>query len=265
MKYGELIRFEPIESVVQLWEADVEGDARRLVETFVISDRMADQLASLVFPQLRFDQPADNKGLLVVGNYGTGKSHLMAIISAVAEHAPLVEALRSPAAATAAAPVAGRFRVIRAEIGPTTKALRDILCDVLEEGLAGLGVSYQFPSAAVGQPWIERVRAARGELLAKLTSPRHRADPAFHRGLGQTLAELRGEYQDAYVIAHGTTRLGVNDDKGKGALAKDPRLVQLQRLSGVPCTVVELRERFDRYVSDITKGKDPGKIRVVIE
>jgi DNA replication protein DnaC len=27
----------------------------------------------------------DNKGLLVVGNYGTGKSHLMSVISALAE------------------------------------------------------------------------------------------------------------------------------------------------------------------------------------
>ncbi len=83
MKYAELIEFEPIESVVQLREADAEADARRLVETFVISERMAEQLTDLVFPQLQFDQPADNKGLLVVGNYGTGKSHLMAMISAV--------------------------------------------------------------------------------------------------------------------------------------------------------------------------------------
>ena len=87
MKYSELIQFEPIKSVVQLREANSASDARRLVETFVISDRMAELLGDLVFPQLQFTRPADNKGLLVVGNYGTGKSHLMAVISAVAEHA----------------------------------------------------------------------------------------------------------------------------------------------------------------------------------
>jgi len=41
MKYSDLIQFEPIETVVQLREADTAADARRLVETFVISDRMA--------------------------------------------------------------------------------------------------------------------------------------------------------------------------------------------------------------------------------
>ena len=86
MKYSDLIQFEPIETVVQLREADTAADARRLVETFVISDRMAELLAELVFPQLQFSKPADNKGILVVGNYGTGKSHLMAVVSAVAEH-----------------------------------------------------------------------------------------------------------------------------------------------------------------------------------
>ena len=89
MKYSDLIRFEPIETVVQLREADSEDDARRLVETFVISDRMAELLRDMVIPQLQFAKPADNKGLLVVGNYGTGKSHLMAVISAIAEHKEL--------------------------------------------------------------------------------------------------------------------------------------------------------------------------------
>ena len=67
MKYADLIRFEPIESVIQLREADKATDARRLVETFVISERMAEQLTKLVFRQLQFDKPADNKGILIVG------------------------------------------------------------------------------------------------------------------------------------------------------------------------------------------------------
>lgn len=148
MKYSDLIQFEPIETVVQLREADTAADARRLVETFVISDRMAEMLGELVFPQLQFSKPADNKGLLVVGNYGTGKSHLMAVISAIAEHADLIPRLTNPKVAEKAAGVAGRFRVIRAEIGSTTMSLRDIVCSVLEDGLARLGVTYEFPSTA---------------------------------------------------------------------------------------------------------------------
>ncbi|MDT5096247.1 MAG: hypothetical protein QOH60_5610 [Mycobacterium sp.] len=65
MKYSELIQFEPIESVVQLREADSVTDARRLVETFVISERMAELLGDLVFPQpplLGFSAPSWARG-----------------------------------------------------------------------------------------------------------------------------------------------------------------------------------------------------------
>ena len=34
---------------------------------------------------------------------------------------------------------------------------------------------------------------------------------------------------------------------------------------GLPCTVADLRERFDRYVANLTKGKDASKVRIVIE
>ena len=148
MKYSDLIAFEAIESVVQLREADVEDEARRLVETFVISGRMAELLCDLVVPQLQFTQPADNKGLLVVGNYGTGKSHLMAVVSALAERSDLVPLVTNAAVAGGVASIAGRFRVIRAEIGSTEMSLRKIVCSVLEDGLERMGVSFEFPDAS---------------------------------------------------------------------------------------------------------------------
>jgi len=52
MRYADLVHFEPIESVIQLREADAASEARRLVSSFVISDRMAEQLSDLVFPEL---------------------------------------------------------------------------------------------------------------------------------------------------------------------------------------------------------------------
>ncbi len=148
MKYEELIRFDPIESVVQLRDADEAAAARRLVGGYVVSDAMAETLSDLIFPQLRYDAPADNKGLLVVGNYGTGKSHLMSVISAIAEHAGLASELSHPRAAEAARGIAGRFKVVRTEIGATTMSLRDIVAGELEERLAALGVAFAFPSAA---------------------------------------------------------------------------------------------------------------------
>jgi len=148
MRYGDLIQFEPIESVVQLRDADEAASARTLVSTYVISDEMAEKLTGLVIPQLQFDQPVDNKGLLVVGNYGTGKSHLLSVISAIAEHADLVDALRNEKVARAAERIAGKFKVVRTEIGATTMSLRDILVSELEEHLARMGVSYTFPDAS---------------------------------------------------------------------------------------------------------------------
>ena len=146
MKYEDLIRFDPIESVVQLRDADEKTAARHLVTSYVISDEMAEKLSSLVFPQLQFDTPADNKGFLVVGNYGTGKSHLMSVISGIAEHAELAPEISHPMAAEGAESIAGRFKVVRTEIGATTMSLRDIVLGELEERLDTLGVSFVFPT-----------------------------------------------------------------------------------------------------------------------
>jgi len=147
MKYGDLIQFEPIESVVQLRDADNAAAARQLVQTYVISPEMAERLVSLVVPQLQFDQPTDNKGLLIVGNYGTGKSHLMSVISALAENGDLATYLSDKSVAGAAGKISGRFKVVRTEIGATTMSLRDIVVVELEENLTKLEVSYSFPSA----------------------------------------------------------------------------------------------------------------------
>ncbi len=145
MRYGDLIQFEPIESVVQLRDADRESAAQQLVTTYVVSDEMAEKLTGVLIPQIQFDQPADNKGFLVVGNYGTGKSHLMSVISAIAERAALLDALTNPGLADAARRIAGKFKVARTELGATTMDFREFVCSQLEEALSGWGVDYRFP------------------------------------------------------------------------------------------------------------------------
>ncbi len=147
MNYGDLIQFEPIESVVQLRSADRERQAKRLVSSYVISEQMAEKLTGVIIPELQFEEPHDNMGLLIVGNYGTGKSHLMSVISAVAEHAELAGELQSQEVAQAAAPIAGKFKVIRTEIGATTMSLREIITAELTDHLAAMGVDYRFPAA----------------------------------------------------------------------------------------------------------------------
>ncbi len=77
MKYSQLISFNPIEDVIQLVTAENKDKAREYVKTYVMSDSMADALQAPMIDQLQMDEVIDNKGVLVVGNYGTGKSHLM--------------------------------------------------------------------------------------------------------------------------------------------------------------------------------------------
>ena len=147
MRYGDLIQFQAIESVIQLRDADKATAARQLVETYVFSEEMAEKFVGLVIPQLQFEQPADNKGLLVVGNYGTGKSHLLAVISAVAENADLATSLNNAIVGDATSKISGQFKVVRTELGATTMSLRDILVAELEENLEAIGVTYRFPDA----------------------------------------------------------------------------------------------------------------------
>lgn len=145
MKYRDLIQFDPVETIIQLRDADKKEAARKLVKTYVISEEMAERLTGIVFPNLQFERPADNKGIMIIGNYGTGKSHLMAVISSIAEDAELLPLLNHQKVAEEAKQIAGKFKVIRTEIGSTEMSLRDIFTQTLEEGLAKLGVSFSFP------------------------------------------------------------------------------------------------------------------------
>jgi hypothetical protein len=148
VKYADLLQpAEPLETVKQIRASDTLEAATRDVETFVISDRMADQLSNIIIPALRYDAMGDTKkkGVFIVATYGTGKTHLMSLIAGVAEHAILRGALKHPEVAEAAEPIIGRFRVVRFDIGATSLPLRDIVATELERGLGHLGVDFSFP------------------------------------------------------------------------------------------------------------------------
>lgn len=170
MRYGDLIQFEPIESVIQLLDANRPDLASRLVSTYVISDDMAERIAKLMIPQLAFDESVDHKGVLVVGNYGTGKSHLMSVLSLVAEDASYVPMIRHTKVAGAASAIAGKFKVHRIEIS-SQMSLRDIITQQLELFLEKHGVSFSFPPADK----VVNNKAAFEEMMAAFTEvhPNH--------------------------------------------------------------------------------------------
>src|SRR5579885_1547836 len=145
MKYCDLVKFEPIESVIQLEQSDSHAAVKHLVETFVISDRMAEQLTDVLIPNLQFDTVADNKGVLIVGNYGTGKSHLLSLVSGLAEHADLIGAVNNKSVSDAGKAISGKFKVVRLELPATKKSLRNIICGRLEDFMAAEGLPFSFP------------------------------------------------------------------------------------------------------------------------
>ena len=147
MKYRDLIQFEPLERVIKLTQTGERKEAQPLVSSYVISDTMADRLSNIVFKHLQFEDPFENMGLLIVGNYGTGKSHLMSVISAIAADADMVQFISNKTVAESAKSIAGKFKVIRAEIGSVEMSLRDIIVHELEAFLEAEGLDFAIPPA----------------------------------------------------------------------------------------------------------------------
>jgi hypothetical protein len=210
MQYAQIIQFDPLETVIELKQANQLEKARHLVASYMISQAMAERLIHLVPAQLRFDQTRDNKGLLIIGNYGTGKSHLMAVISSLAENAELISELTHPSVAKALQVITGQFKVLRIEIGATTMSLRDIVTTELTEFFQQSGIDFQFPTVDTitnnKQTFIEMMAAftakfpqqglllAVDELLEYLRARKDQElilDLNFLREIGEACKELR--------------------------------------------------------------------------
>ena len=107
---------------------------------------MAERLSEVVIPNLQFETTADNKGVLIVGNYGTGKSHLLSLISGLAEYSGMEKFVKNKDVANAAKAISGKFKVVRLEIPATKKSLRNIICGRLEDFMSNEGLSFSFPT-----------------------------------------------------------------------------------------------------------------------
>ncbi|OHW63402.1 hypothetical protein EUAN_02660 [Andreesenia angusta] len=145
MKYSDLINFSPIDSIIQINEADDKEKAISLTKSYVMSDDMAEKLEKSIISELQLEEVVDNKGVLLVGNYGTGKSHLMSVISAIASDSEYLKYVQNEKFAKDMECVAGKFEVLRIEIGSTTMSLRNIILSKVEQDFAKRGLSFSFP------------------------------------------------------------------------------------------------------------------------
>ena len=124
MKYSELISFNPIEDVIQLTTSDDSNRAREYVKSYVMSDEMAENLQAPVIDQLQMEEVVDNKAVMIVGNYGTGKSHLMSVLAAIATDADNLEYAQNKTFVKDMEIVAGKFEVLRLKVDGLTMPLR---------------------------------------------------------------------------------------------------------------------------------------------
>lgn len=146
MKYRDLIEYHPITEVVQLCHADQPLMATELVRDFVASKDMVDIFTKVIYPNIQFSYFNDNKALMIIGNYGTGKSHMMSVISAVAENNQNVSCFTNQTLADASQEIAGKFKVVRLEVGGVSTPLDTIILkNEMERHLKDWGVKYTFP------------------------------------------------------------------------------------------------------------------------
>jgi succinate dehydrogenase flavin-adding protein (antitoxin of CptAB toxin-antitoxin module) len=108
----------------------------------------------------------------------------------------------------------------------------------LEELVVDLGSTASYLSTAeavlpTGHEWIDKMKAARDEVLAQIGDPAKRGTASFRQQTQRRLGDLKKAYLLAYLSMHAKARLGVNEDKRKAQLMGDERLKDLQKLSTI--------------------------------
>ncbi len=156
MKYSELIHFEPITSVIKLVTTDTRKVQENLVKSYVFSKKMLDAIPEVISKNLDTDSALEQKGIQVVGSYGTGKSHLMAIIGAIAEDASLLDLVTEESIKPSLLRFAGKYKTLRFEVG-VDKPLKDVLFFQLERFLKANGVAFTFDPEN-SQSWKEQLK-----------------------------------------------------------------------------------------------------------
>ncbi len=143
MKYRDLIQFGPITSVVKLVTSSEAHVAENLVKEYVFSQKIKEDIREIIVKNLSVAPSGETLGIQIVGSYGTGKSHLMAVISSIAENESLLSHLQDDGIREDFKKFAGQYKVLRFEIG-TDKPLKDVVFAHIERFLETLGIQFTF-------------------------------------------------------------------------------------------------------------------------
>ena len=141
MKYKDLIQFESVDEIIKF---DKLGDSNyrdRLVKTFVYSQAFENFIIPRICRELDLDSTQETRGIQVVGNYGTGKSHLMSLFSIIAEDEHYLDFVTNKNVKECLKKIAGRYKVVRFEISGTD-SLWDMITYQIDKYLEEWGVDY---------------------------------------------------------------------------------------------------------------------------
>lgn len=184
MKYKELLNFEPITEIIKFSRTKESDYQKTLVKTFVFSEAFKKHLIPLMVKNIDFNTSSESFGLQVVGNYGTGKSHLMSLVSLIAEDATLIDLVNDEKPKRELQAIAGHFKVLRFELG-NTESLWEVITFQIENYLNELGVNFCFDGHGP-KPYFDKLLLMMAEFEEKFP------DKGFLVVIDEMLAYLKG-------------------------------------------------------------------------
>ena len=122
MKIKELFNFEDIQQVIAIGNIENEQE---MVEKFVISPNLKGDLLEFL-EYLKGNKPEKNTSVDVIGNYGTGKSHLLTFLSLILSNPEMIQYIQDEELKKEFASVNREFLVVKYELPGQDKTLEEI-------------------------------------------------------------------------------------------------------------------------------------------
>lgn len=190
MKYSDLIQFDPIDEIIKFGQLDNEDYREKLVKNFVCSQTFENYIIPQICGKLDLNSTTETKGIQIVGNYGTGKSHLMSLFSIIAENADYLDIVQSEKAKEWLKTIAGKYKVYRFELG-NNQELWEVITFKIDAALEEWGVDYRISDDDSPRTYSEKL-----ELMLAAFEEVY-PDKGFMLVVDEMLAYLKGRSEPA--------------------------------------------------------------------
>lgn len=122
MQIKELFNFEDIQKVIEITKI---GDEQEMVEKFVISPNLKEDLLEFL-EYLKGQKPERNTSVDIIGNYGTGKSHLLSFLSIILSNPEMIQYIQDEELKNEFSTMDKEFLVVKYDLPGQNKSLEDI-------------------------------------------------------------------------------------------------------------------------------------------